>query len=251
MSSTNVGVPVPAVRTSGAKRRGWLLEQYFYFLMALLIPVIVVFGFSYTITQNLIHPVIPRPAVLYVHAAVFSGWLLFFLVQSALVRTHRVKWHRSIGWFGAAFGALIPIVGTATAIAMAHFNINELHQKQVESSLMIPLWDMVAFTGAFALAVYWRQKPEYHRRLVLIATCTLTAAAFGRFPPSVLNGNFFYVGVDLLIILGVLRDWIVAKKIHPTYLCALPLLVIGQTVVIYTVSHELRYWLKIAHAMLG
>src|SRR5262249_21527126 len=221
------------------------------FLMALLIPAIVVLGFSTTISQNLIHPAIPRPFILYVHAAVFSGWLLFFLLQSALVRTRNVRWHRSAGWFGAAFGALIPVVGTATAIAMAHFNIDRLHREHVESFLMIPLWDMVAFTVAFALAVYWRQRPEYHRRLVLIATCALTAAAFGRFPPSVLNPNFFYAGVDLLIILGVLRDWIVAKKIHPVYLYALPTLLIGQTVVIYPCSQELSYWFRVAHAILG
>jgi len=251
MSSTRVGIPVPVVQTSVAKRRGGLLEQYFYFLMALLIPAIVVLGFSTTINQNLIHPAIPRPFILYVHAVVFSGWLLFFLIQSALVRTHNVKWHRATGWFGAAFGALIPIVGTATAIAMAHFNIDHLHREHVESFLMIPLWDMVAFTGAFALAIYWRQKPEYHRRLVLIATCALTAAAFGRFPPSVLNPNFFYAGVDLLIILGACRDWIVAKKVHSVYLYALPILVIGQTAVIYTINHQLSYWLRIAHAILG
>jgi hypothetical protein len=35
-----------------------------------------------------------------------------------------------------------------------------------------------------------------------------------------------------------LRDWIVAKKIHPVYLYALPLLVIGQTVVIFAISRE-------------
>jgi hypothetical protein len=56
-----------------------------------------------------------------------------------------------------------------------------LHQERVESFLIVPLWDMVVFTTAFALAVYFRKKPEYHKRLVLIATCALTAAAFGRF----------------------------------------------------------------------
>jgi hypothetical protein len=57
--------------------------------------------------------------------------------------------------------------------------------------------------------------------------------------------------VDLLIILGVLRDWVVAKQVHPVYLYALPMLVIGQTVVMYTIRHELSYWLRIAHAKLG
>ena len=222
----------------------------FYLFMALLIPAIVVFGFSFTIDRNLIHPAIPRPPILYVHAAVFSGWLVFFLLQSILVRSRRVSWHRRIGWFGAGLGAVIPILGTATAIAMAHFNARQLHQSHVEMDLMIPLWDMVAFTAAFGLAILWRRRPEFHRRLVLVATCVLTAAAFGRFPPSLLNPVFFYAGVDLLVALGALRDWIADRRIHPVYLVALPLLIAGQTIVMYTNTHDLAYWLTIAHAML-
>src|ERR1041385_7641488 len=123
-----------------------IFDKYFYFLMSLLIPLIVMYGFSYTLDKNLIHPAIPRPTILYFHAAVFSGWLLFFFLQSALVRTHNVQWHRRIGWFGAVLGAVIPILGTAIAITMAHFNRVQLHQAHVEADLLIPLWDMVAFT---------------------------------------------------------------------------------------------------------
>jgi len=75
--------------------------------MSLLIPAVVVYGFSFTVGSRLIHPAIPPPPILYVHTAVFSGWLLFFLLQSALVRTHKVRWHRRIGWFGGALGVLI------------------------------------------------------------------------------------------------------------------------------------------------
>jgi len=251
MSTTNASVPVAVAQTAVAKRRSGLLDRYFYFLMALLIPAIVVFGFSFTIGKNLIHPAIPRPSILYVHAAVFSGWLAFFLLQSALVRTHNVKWHRSIGWFGATFGALIPVIGVATAIAMARFDIAQLHQSHVEMDMMIPLWDMVAFTTTFALAIYWRQKPEYHRRLVLVATCVLTAAAFGRFPPYLLNPVLFYAGVDLLVLFGAARDWVVCRKIHPVYLYALPVLAVGQAIVMYTNTHNLQYWLRIARAILA
>jgi hypothetical protein len=251
MSTTDMGIPVPAVRRVAAKRRGGLLEDYFYFAMALVIPAIVVFGFSFTIGKNLIHPAIPRPTILYVHAAVFSGWLVFFLLQSALVRTRNVGTHRSIGWFGAGFGALLPVVGVATAIAMGRFNIRALHQNRVEMDLMIPLWDMLVFTTAFGLAIYWRGKPEYHRRLVYVATCALTAAAFGRFPAYLLNPNFFYAGVDLLILFAVVRDWIVSRKIHRVYLYALPLLIAGQTIVMYTNTHDLAYWFRMARALVG
>ena len=55
--------------------------------MTLLITGIVVYGFSHTVDQNLFHPAVPRPFILYVHAAVFSGWLVLFVLQSSLVRS--------------------------------------------------------------------------------------------------------------------------------------------------------------------
>jgi hypothetical protein len=57
-------------------KRGGLLDRYFYFFMSLLIPAVVVYGFSFTVGKNLIHPAIPQPLILYVHAAFFCGWLV-------------------------------------------------------------------------------------------------------------------------------------------------------------------------------
>lgn len=165
-----------AVTTDAAR----ILDKYFYFFMSLLIPVIVVYGFSFTVEKNLIHPLVPRPPLLYFHAAVFSGWLAFFILQSALVRAHNVRWHRRVGLFGVVLGVAIPVLGVCTAITMARFNALQLHSRNADSGLMVPLFDMVCFTPVCALAVWWRKKPEFHRRLVLIATCALTAAAFRR-----------------------------------------------------------------------
>jgi hypothetical protein len=232
-------------------KRGGLLDQYFYFLMSLLVAAVVVYGFSFTIGQNLIHPAVPRPFLLYVHAAVFSGWVVFFILQSALIRTRNVPLHRRIGWFGAAMGCAIVVLGVSTAITMGRFNKFVLHQSDAEPHLMIPLFDMLCFGTTFGLAVLWWKKPEYHRRLVLVATCALTAAAFGRFPEWLLRSEYFYSGVDLLILLGVLRDWIVNRRIHPVYRYALPLFIVGQIVVSYTAFHELHYWQKLAHRLLG
>jgi hypothetical protein len=230
--------------------RGGVLDKYFYLFMSLLIAVTVVYGFSNTVDKNLIHPALPRPFLLYVHAAVFSGWVVFYILQAALIRTHNVGLHRRIGWFGAALGVAIPVLGASTAVTMTRFNIVQLHQSDAAPFLMVPLFDITAFSITFALGIYWRKKPEFHRRLLLIASCALTAAAFGRFPPHLLPPVVFYAGVDLLILLGVARDLIVNKRIHRVYLYALPAFILGQTVVMYTVTHELPYWLKIANAIL-
>lgn len=227
------------------------LDKYFYFLMSLLIVAVVVYGFSFTINKNLVHPAVPRPWILYVHATVFSGWLLFFILQSTLVRSRKVQWHRRLGWFGAGLGTLIPIVGISTAVVMGRFNRVSLHATDAESSLIIPLFDMLCFSSTFALAVYWRKRPELHRRMMLAATCALTAAAFGRFPESILPPHLFYAGVDLLILLGVARDLIVNRAIHRVHIFVLPLFILGQAIVTYIAFHSLPSWLRIAHSILG
>jgi hypothetical protein len=228
-------------------KRGGLLNQYFYFLMSLLIAAVVVYGFSFTVEKNLFHPAKPRPLLLYVHALVYTAWLAFFILQTALVRTRNVSLHQRIGWFGAAMGSAMVVLGVSTAIIMGRFNMIALHQSGAASFLMIPLFDMVCFGTTFGLAVLWRKKPEYHRRLMMVATCALTAASFGRLLPN----EYFYSGVDLLIVLGLIRDLIVNGLVHQVYLYVLPLFIVGQTVVTYTVVHQLSYWQKIAHAILG
>jgi hypothetical protein len=148
-------------------------------------------------------------------------------------------------------GQRVVVLGVSTAITMGQFNIFDLHQSHTESDLMIPLFDMVCFGTTFGLAVLWRKKPEYHRRLMPVATCALTAASFGRFPERLLPAQYFYSGVDLLILLGVGGDLIVNGHVHRVYLYVLPLFIVGQTVVTYTVFHQLPYWQEIAHTIMG
>jgi hypothetical protein len=228
-------------------RDAGFLNQYFYFAMSLLIAAIVAWGFSHTIDQNLIHASPIRPWILYLHGAVFSGWVVFFIVQSSLVRMRKVQVHRTLGWFGVAWGVAIVALGVSTAISMTRFKILTLHLTDAGQFLIVPLWDITCFTVAFSLAILWRKRPEFHRRLMLVATCVLTAAAFGRFPALF---NSFYAGVDLLIFLGVLRDLIVNRRVHPVYLYALPLLIVGQSFVMYLVITHSPHWSKIANAIL-
>jgi uncharacterized integral membrane protein len=68
-----------------------LAGTYFYFFMSLLIAAVVIYGFSFTVDFNLLHPAVPRPLIVWVHAAVFSGWILFFILQTGLVRTRKVR----------------------------------------------------------------------------------------------------------------------------------------------------------------
>ena len=119
-----------------------------------------------------------------------------------------------------------------------------------DSFLSIPFGDMVIFSVLVGLAIYWRRKPELHRRLLFIGTCGLLDAAFGRFD-YLFNHNFFFLAVDAVILLGVARDLLVNGRIHIVYRVALPSLVVVQVLMVYLWRGAPAWWSNVAQALLG
>lgn len=243
----------PTVGVSGARGAVGVLSRNFYFAMSLLIAAVVIYGFSHTINQNLLHATPPRPLLLWVHATLFSGWVAFFVLQTSLVRTRNVALHRRLGWFGAGLAAAMTVVGFATAIVMRRFDLRFLPADVAGPAafLLVPFFDVTAFAVFFWLAIVWRRKPELHRRLMLMGTCALTSAAWGRMPNATFASVWFYSGVDALILLGVVRDLIVMKRVHRVYWYGLPALVVAQVFVMRTLLTLSPWWVRIANAIVG
>jgi hypothetical protein len=225
------------------------LDKYFYLCMSLLVAAVVVYGFSHTVDANLFHPAVARPLLLSFHAACFSLWVAFFIFQSALVRTHNVRIHRTTGWFGAALGVAMVALGYSTAVVMYRFDVHTLHLSTIVPFLIVPLFDITNFAVLFSLAILWRRRPELHRRLILVATCVITSAAFGRMPFNFPMPLLFYFGVDALLLLGPVRDLVVNRRIHKVYLCALPVEFVCQCAVVSAYAHQWPAWMRIARAI--
>jgi hypothetical protein len=226
------------------------LSRYFYFSMALAMAGLVVWGFSRTVEANLFHAKPQRPLLLWMHGTAFATWMVFFILQSALVRVRKVSVHRFLGWFGAALATVMVVLGFTVSIVMTRFDMSVLHQTDVASFLSIPFEDMIVFGTCIALAIYWRTRPEYHRRLIFIASCVLMDAAIGRFD-FWYNHSIFYAGLDLLIVLGMMRDWIVDGRAHKVYLYALPPMILLQSLAVYMWRVNPVWWQGINHAILG
>jgi uncharacterized membrane protein YozB (DUF420 family) len=203
-----------------------VLTDHFHALMSLLIAAVMMYGFGNGIDARLPRAPSPPPAIVYLHAIVFSAFVALFVVQSALIRTRNVRWHRRLGVLGVLMGAALPFLGMATVLS----GLKRSGGAASLAFLVFQLNDLVSFSIAFGLAVWWRRKPELHRRLMLMAVCILTAAAFGRFPAGLLPANplWFYAGVDLLILLGVTRDLLAAGRVHLVYVIGLPAAVAAQ-----------------------
>jgi hypothetical protein len=229
-------------------KRGSFWRQYFYFFMSLLIAATVVYGFSHTIDHDLIHASPLPPFVLYIHAIVFPAWVVFFIVQSVLVRSHNVRLHRRIGWFGVGLAVAIVVLGAWTSASMVRFSVEQKDPFNSTAFTIVQVLDLASFAVPFAVAIYWRKKPEFHRRLMLIASCALLDAAFGRFPALPLV--FSPAGVDALICLGVIRDLIVERRVHKVYLYALPILIVCQIAAMETFVHASPWWMNVANRIL-
>lgn len=226
------------------------LRCYFYFCMSLVMAGLVTWGFSRTVNAHLFHAIPQRPLLLWMHGSAFSTWLVFFILQSALVRVRKVSVHRFLGWFGTALATVMVVLGVTTAIVMTRFDVSVLHQTDVDSFLSIPFEDMIVFGSCIALAIYWRTKPEYHRRLIFIASCSLMDAAIGRFD-FWYDHSIFYLGLDLLIALGMVRDRIVDGRVHKVYLYALPPMIALQSLSVYLWRVNPAWWQGITHAILA
>src|SRR6185503_684032 len=245
----SVSQQVVARPAPGVLGRSGLVDRYFYFLLSLIVAVVIVAGFSKTVDAGLIHAAPRRPVLLWLHGAAFSAWVVFFILQSGLVRIRKVSWHRTLGWFGAALAALMVVLGCVVSVVMGRFDALVIKNPD-PAFLSVAFWDMVAFGTLVGLAIVWRGKPEAHRRLLVLATCGLLDAGFGRFQ-YLFDHNVFFLCVDAVMLLGVARDLLIDKRVHKVYLYGLPLLVVGQNVAIYLWRARPGWWMSMCKETLG
>ncbi|WP_263367119.1 hypothetical protein [Edaphobacter bradus] len=241
-----------------SRKMAAVLNRWFYFGMTLLATAIVAYGFARRIEPRLLEGP-PRPVILWVHSILFSLWMAFLIAQSALVRVRNITMHRTLGWGGAGLATAMTVVGVVTSVVMTRFELqylnahplfalNGIHHDGLArmrlAAQLGSLWNIACFTALFWLSVYWRRKPELHRRLILLATCMLLAPAFSRFPQPFAHYSYYWVAA--VILLGVARDLIVTQRVHRVYYCVLPILIVGQQFVEHTMLAEPAWWMRIA-----
>jgi hypothetical protein len=223
------------------KRLKTFLSRYFYFCMALAMLGLAAWAFSRTANAGLLHAHPPKPLLLWFHAALFSAWMVLFSVQSALVRMHKVRLHRTLGWLGAVLAATMVVSGFVVSVVMLRFEIAVLHRENIASFLSILWCDMVIFGSCMGLAIYFRKRPEYHRRLVFMASCQLMQAAFVRFHPTGYH-ELFFPALDALVLAGMLRDRVVDGGVNRVYLAGFPAMLVLQALATYLEQVNPRWW---------
>jgi hypothetical protein len=190
-------------------------ERVFYVGMAVAILVTVFAGFSRTYYLRPYFQDQPLALLLHFHGLVFTSWVLLFLAQTTLVAVGRVDLHRRLGVLGAILASLIVVVGTTTAIIRAKQGAAPIGIPPL-AFLAIPVGDMVVFASLAGAALYYRRRPDVHKRLMTLATVSLLAAPIARLPFSFMRAGppAFFGLADLFIVACLVYDLVTRGRIH-------------------------------------
>jgi hypothetical protein len=159
------------------------------------------------------------------HGVVMSTWLAVFLIQTRLVALGRANWHRRFGVFGAFVGVCVIAAALAAARRAARYGEGP---PGVPTSLFVlaSLFTVAAFALLFGAAIILRTRPDWHQRLMLLATLTLLGAGvarfrYERFPAFAFlqsGGPLGLFTIDLLVIYAcVAWDAIRNRRLHPAF----------------------------------
>jgi hypothetical protein len=209
-------------------------DRVFYSTMAIAMALTVFIGFAptyylkifgdapmVTISRSSFTPLV------HLHGAIFTSWVLLFVVQTALIASHRVVVHRRLGIAGALLATAMVAVGVTTAIqgaarGSAPPGVDSL------AFLAVPLCDMLLFSSFVAAAIWLRKNKESHKRLMLLAYISILAAAVARWPGVLPLGPLVFFGLTFVFLLAaVLYDLASRRRIHPAYMWGGALLVIS------------------------
>jgi len=209
----------------------WRRDRTFYIAMSLAAVVSVFAGFARTYFLRPYFWPNTLPAYIHLHGAAFTTWIALFVVQTVLIASRRTDIHRWLGWLAAGLAALMIPIALTAAVLSGQRNVASGNVTEARIFLAIPIFSMITFLILTAAAVYYRRRPETHKRLMLLATINILDAAVARWPLAFISSTTwtYYVVTDLFIVAAITYDGVSQRRLHATYAWG-GLLVIGMQV---------------------
>ena len=197
-----------------------------YFAIALLIAAIVAWGFWKTYYSQPFTRT-DLPAIVHVHPAVFSLWVLVLVAQAAVVVAGNVRLHKRLGTIGMIYGAFVFAVGLLVSVGAPVVRVRAaFYPVEVGGIVAIyNLTDMLLFGAFLALAFAYRHRPELHKRWIIAATAALCGAALGRVVPGS-TPQYLLLWLSPLLALAAV-DLATRRRVHWIPVVASALLVVA------------------------
>ena len=205
-------------------------ERWFYVCMSIAVVITVFAGFAPTYYLRPRFTAAPLMPLLHLHGLVFSSWIVLFVVQTTLVAAHRTDIHRRLGILGGVIATFMILIGFITALIRASQGATPVPGVSPLSFLVVPLGDISVFAVLIFGGFYYRRRPDVHKRLMLLATISILAAAIARLPFAIMQAGppAFFGFTDIFILVCVLYDLITLRRIHRATALAGLLIILSQ-----------------------
>jgi hypothetical protein len=238
--------PTAATNGIAARRRRPAKKLHAYFIVfTAVFGLLVLAGFARSFFIPVVQGTFSRPLIVHVHGAIFFGWTGLLLVQALLASIGRLRWHRKVG--SAAAWLVIPML-ILGAIVSGRDAINDFNAGEGEERLSFfygELADLVMFGLLAGAALVLRNKPDFHKRWIIMGSLGLLGAALGRIEE--IDGWGFYIFLGMIGSV-VLYDLASRRAVHiATVIGAAVLLVLNMT---QGVIGDSAIWLNTAHRLL-
>ncbi|WP_213806839.1 hypothetical protein [Granulicella sp. dw_53] len=204
-------------------------DRIFFSLMTILILATVLIGFARTYyLAGLVRAPLPN-ALIHIHGAIFSSWLILLTVQTGLISARRLDLHKRLGLYGFGLACLMVILGTLAARDSLRrgFAVPGLDSA---TFFIVPITDMIVFAVLIYLAYRARFDSAAHKRLILIATVAILDAAIARWPFAFIVRSHW--GADMVcyafLVLLAAYDLFTLRRIHRITLWASAFVIVVQ-----------------------
>lgn len=206
----------------------------FYLGFGLLGLAVVALGFGVTYVLPMARRSFSAPWFVHLHGACALGWIMLLILQAWLIGRTRTPLHRKLGQIALPLALLVWASGIATAVWAAERDLPKLGTAAT-SSLGGTATGLSLYLVLVIAAVAMRRKPDWHKRLAMLATIQLLWPAFFRLrhllpiipKPEI---SFALVLAYSPILIAALRDQWTYGKIHPVWLWVGSAVVIEQSV---------------------
>ena len=204
-------------------------DRRFFTAMSLAAAITVFAGFAPTYFLKSAFGSPPLPPLLHIHGLVFTSWIVLFVTQTSLVAAKRTDIHRRLGILGGLLAIAMLVVGFLAAVTAARRGASPPGGPPALQFLVIPIFDLVVFATLVGTGLFFKRRPQIHKRLLWLATITLLTAAVARLPHVGPRGPVAFFGLtDLFIVVCLIYDLVVRRRIHPAFIWGGLLIVLSQ-----------------------
>jgi hypothetical protein len=220
-------------------------ERRLFMWGALGVALLVLVGFAPTYYLKTFFGTPALPWWVHLHGLVMSTWFVLLILQTALIAARRVDWHRRLGMFGAVLALVLVL--SLSVVSIHSVRLGHTPGPPPGVMLGVNFAPILLFAGFVASGLLRRARPDYHKRLMLLASLSLLPSAIVRMPLAFIQagGPFAVFGAtDACVLACLLIDTLRRRRLHPAF--GWGALLIAAVFPLFLILAQTPQWLRFA-----